>query len=70
MSSSARPAPARLTLRELSANGRVLAALTLGFASGLPFNLPQGTLQAWLAEANLSLKAIGWFTPAAGAAGS
>jgi PAT family beta-lactamase induction signal transducer AmpG len=62
MSSSAGPAPARLTLRELSANGRVLAALTLGFASGLPFNLPQSTLQAWLAEANLSLKAIGWFT--------
>jgi PAT family beta-lactamase induction signal transducer AmpG len=57
------PAPRRrLTLRELSSNGRVAAALTLGFASGLPFNLPQSTLQAWLASSGISLKTLGWFT--------
>ena len=38
------------------------AAMTLGFASGLPFNLSQGTLQAWLATAIVDLKTIGLFT--------
>jgi MFS transporter, PAT family, beta-lactamase induction signal transducer AmpG len=52
----------RLTLRELISNPRVGAALGLGFASGLPFNLPQSTLQAWLADSQVSLKTIGWFT--------
>jgi PAT family beta-lactamase induction signal transducer AmpG len=43
-------------------NRRVAAALTLGFASGLPFALSQGTLQGWLAETGLNIKTIGWFT--------
>ena len=53
---------ARLRLRDVVSNGRVAAALTLGFASGLPFNLPQGTLQAWLATLDVDLKTIGWLT--------
>lgn len=36
--------------RDLLSNPRVVAALTLGFASGLPFNLSDSTLQAWLAS--------------------
>ena len=52
----------RLNFRTLTTNGRVAAALTLGFASGLPFNLPQGTLQSWLATTDINLKTIGLFT--------
>jgi PAT family beta-lactamase induction signal transducer AmpG len=61
MSSSVAARP-KLTFRQISTNGRVAAALALGFASGLPFNLPQGTLQAWLSTTSVSLKTIGWFT--------
>lgn len=52
-----RPGAARLF-----GNPRVLAAMTTGFASGLPFNLPQGTLQSWLATTSVDLKTIGIFT--------
>jgi PAT family beta-lactamase induction signal transducer AmpG len=52
----------RLRLSDVLGNRRVAAALTLGFASGLPFNLAQGTLQAWLASVGLDLKTIGWLT--------
>lgn len=53
---------ARTRLRDLVANPRVAAALTLGFASGLPFNLPDSTLQAWLATLDMDIRTIGWFT--------
>jgi PAT family beta-lactamase induction signal transducer AmpG len=53
---------ARTRLRDLVANPRVAAALTLGFASGFPFNLPDSTLQAWLATLDMDIKTIGWFT--------
>jgi PAT family beta-lactamase induction signal transducer AmpG len=53
---------ARVRLRELVANPRVAAALTLGFASGLPFNLPDATLQAWLATLDVDIRTIGWLT--------
>ena len=53
---------ARTRFRDLLANPRVAAALTLGFASGLPFNLPDSTLQAWLATLNMDIKTIGWLT--------
>ncbi|MEQ1803154.1 MAG: MFS transporter [Gammaproteobacteria bacterium] len=53
---------ARTRFRDLVANPRVAAALTLGFASGLPFNLPDSTLQAWLATLDMDIKTIGWFT--------
>lgn len=52
----------RTDWKALLSNPRVVAAMTLGFASGLPFNLSQGTLQAWLATANVDLKTIGLFT--------
>lgn len=48
--------------RDLLSNPRVVAALTLGFASGLPFNLSDSTLQAWLASLNMDIKTIGWLT--------
>ncbi len=51
-----------LRLADVLGNRRVAAALTLGFASGLPFALSQGTLQGWLAELGLNIKTIGWFT--------
>ena len=53
---------ARTRFRDLIANPRVAAALTLGFASGLPFNLSDSTLQAWLATLNVDIKTIGWLT--------
>ncbi len=53
---------ARVRFRELIANGRVAAAMTLGFASGLPFNLPDSTLQAWLATLDVDIRTIGWLT--------
>ncbi len=49
-------------LRDAVSNPRVLGATTLGFASGLPFNLSQGTLQAWMSEAGVDLKSIGLLT--------
>lgn len=51
-----------LRLADVLGNRRVAAALTLGFASGLPFALSQGTLQGWLAELGLNIRTIGWFT--------
>ena len=53
---------ARIDWRVLFTNPRVVAAMTLGFASGLPFNLSQGTLQAWLATLDVDLRTIGLFT--------
>ncbi|WP_273431763.1 MFS transporter [Chitinibacter tainanensis] len=43
-------------------NRRIAAAMFLGFASGLPLALTGSTLQAWLSDAGLDLKTIGWFT--------
>ncbi|WP_247646749.1 MFS transporter [Deefgea sp. CFH1-16] len=36
--------------------------MLLGFASGLPLALTGSTLQAWLSDAGLDIKTIGWFT--------
>lgn len=44
------------------ANRRVRALAILGFASGLPLALTTGSLQAWLSDAGLDVKTIGWFT--------
>jgi len=43
-------------------NRRICAAMLLGFASGLPLALTGSTLQAWLSDAGLDVKTIGWFT--------
>jgi len=40
---------------------KIALLLALGFASGLPLALTAGTLQAWLAAANVDIVAIGWF---------
>src|SRR6202166_4268361 len=50
------------TLLQALGDKRMTAILFLSFASGLPFNLTNFTLQAWLASAGLSIKAIGIFS--------
>ena len=42
-------------------SGRMLAALLMGFASGLPLLLTGSVLQAWLKDGGIDLKAIGLF---------
>jgi PAT family beta-lactamase induction signal transducer AmpG len=44
---------------------RLLAVLFMSFASGLPFNLTNFTLQAWLASEGINIKTIGIFSLAA-----
>src|SRR5580658_5336162 len=53
------------TLLQALGDRRMSAILFLSFASGLPFNLTNFTLQAWLASAGLSIKTIGIFSLAA-----
>ncbi len=48
--------------REALNEPRVVAAMTLGFASGLPFNLSDSTLQAWAATLAVDMRTIGWLT--------
>lgn len=43
-------------------NRRIAAVTLLGFASGLPLALTSSSLQAWLSDAGLDIKTIGWFT--------
>ncbi len=54
----------RLTWGETVAaifSGRMLLALVMGFASGLPLLLTGSVLQAWLKDSGVDLKAIGLF---------
>jgi MFS transporter, PAT family, beta-lactamase induction signal transducer AmpG len=55
-------ASAKLTLRQALKDKRLLAVLLTSFASGLPFNLTNFSLQAWLASAGLNIKTIGIFS--------
>ncbi|WP_150046934.1 AmpG family muropeptide MFS transporter [Methylomonas rhizoryzae] len=41
---------------------KVLAMIFLGFSAGLPFILVSSTLSAWLADINISLAIIGYFS--------
>lgn len=41
---------------------RVLGMIFLGFSAGLPFSLVSTTLSAWLADENISLSVIGYFS--------
>jgi MFS transporter, PAT family, beta-lactamase induction signal transducer AmpG len=50
------------TLWQALRDKRMVAILFLNFASGLPFNLTNFTLQAWLASDGLSIAAIGIFS--------
>lgn len=47
------------TLRNTFTNSRLLAALLLGFSSGLPLALTASTLQAWFTSANVDIAMIG-----------
>src|SRR5436309_7633704 len=49
----------RALLRAAMRNRKTAAMLVLGFASGLPFVLLIGTLNAWLGELKVSLATIG-----------
>jgi len=50
-----------ITLLQALKERRMVAVLLMGVASGLPFNLTLSTLQAWLADAKIDIKTIGWF---------
>jgi PAT family beta-lactamase induction signal transducer AmpG len=43
-------------------NRRIAAIALLGFVSALPLALTGSSLQAWLSDAGLDVKTIGWFT--------
>ena len=43
-------------------NTRMMTVLFLGFSSGLPLALSTGTLQAWLADVDVDIRTIGWFS--------
>jgi PAT family beta-lactamase induction signal transducer AmpG len=53
---------AKPTLRQALGDKRMLAVLFMSFASGLPFNLTNFSLQAWLASEGLNIKTIGIFS--------
>src|ERR687896_1477657 len=42
-------------------SGRMLVALLMGFASGLPLLLTGSVLQAWLKDGGVDIRAIGLF---------
>ena len=46
----------------MPARGLLIMTLVMGFASGLPFALSAGTLQAWLTVEGVELKTLGWLT--------
>jgi PAT family beta-lactamase induction signal transducer AmpG len=56
---------AKPTLLQALGDKRMVVILFLSFASGLPFNLTNFSLQAWLASDGLSIKTIGLFSLAA-----
>ena len=61
---AATPAAARPTWGETLAaifSGRMLVALLMGFASGLPLLLTGSVLQAWLKDGGIDIRAIGLF---------
>ena len=53
------PAVRPPTLLESLGNRRIAAVLLMGLASGLPYNLTDSTLQAWLKDTGLSNTTIG-----------
>ena len=52
-------APHGQSLREVLGNRRIVSFLLLGLASGLPYNLSDSTLQAWLKDTGVSNTDIG-----------
>ncbi len=55
-------APAKPTLLQALSDKRMIAVLFLSFASGLPLNLTNFSLQAWLADSGLAIKTIGFLS--------
>src|SRR5580692_4161405 len=53
---------AKPTLLQALSDKRMAAVLVLSFASGLPFNLTNFSLQAWLADSGLAIKTIGFLS--------
>ncbi|MEM7349153.1 MAG: MFS transporter, partial [Chloroflexota bacterium] len=51
----------QITLKDFT-NPRLVAVLLLGFSSGLPLALSGGTLQAWLADVDVDIQSIAWFS--------
>ena len=43
-------------------NRRIVTVAVLGFASGLPLALSDSTMQAWLTQAGVDVRTIGWFS--------
>src|ERR1700722_1964721 len=54
--------PAKPTLLQALSDKRMAAVLFLSFASGLPFNLTNFSLQAWLADSGLAIKTKGFLS--------
>jgi MFS transporter, PAT family, beta-lactamase induction signal transducer AmpG len=54
--------PAKPSLLQALGDKRMAAVLFLSFASGLPFNLTNFSLQAWLADSGLAIKTIGFLS--------
>jgi PAT family beta-lactamase induction signal transducer AmpG len=54
--------PAKPTLLQALGDKRMTAVLFLSFASGLPFNLTNFSLQAWLASSGIPVKTIGFLS--------
>ena len=47
--------PRKITILEILRSKKLLILLLMGFASGLPFPLTHGTLQAWMKNAGWSI---------------
>jgi MFS transporter, PAT family, beta-lactamase induction signal transducer AmpG len=62
LSSASLAEPAKPTLLQALGDKRMAAVLVLSFASGLPFNLTNFSLQAWLADSGLAIKTIGFLS--------
>jgi len=53
---------AKPRLREILTSPRLGVVVVMGVASGLPFNLTEATMQAWLKDAAVSNTTIGWLS--------
>jgi len=62
LSSASSAESAKPTLLQALSDKRMVAVLILSFASGLPFNLTNFSLQAWLADSGLAIKTIGFLS--------
>lgn len=52
----------RLRLADIIRSKKLLILLLMGFASGLPFPLTHGTLQAWMKKSGIELETLGYLS--------